>query len=243
MPLSYARTCTQNTHFRADRVDAAVWAEVRFYLADPTKLAQGLASYQAERDHQAAPLRERLGVLDKLIADNHVQLDKLLDLYLSRDFPLEMLTERKTRLSDTIEALEREREELVAQLDADALREEDLQSIHEFASEVAEGLKVADEDFAMRRRIIDMLDVRVTLAIEDGEKIIYPRCRFLDSASLPIGSTSTNIRSLTVIGALFKAIWIAEKAAFRCLPDRDSEQSRRKRCCVSRCKKVCHRHQ
>ena len=30
--------------------------------------------------------------------------------------------------------------------------------------------------------------MRVTLAIEDGEKVIYPRCRFLDGGRLSIAS-------------------------------------------------------
>jgi hypothetical protein len=33
-----------------------------------------------------------------------------------------------------------------------------------------------EEDFEGRRNIIDLLDVRVTLAIEDGEKVAYVHC-------------------------------------------------------------------
>jgi site-specific DNA recombinase len=195
MPLSYARTCKQSTRFAADRVDAAVWDWVRAYLADPEKLAQGLAAYQAERDQASAPLRERISLLDKRIGDKRQQLDKLLDLYLGGDFPKEMLTERKQRLTDTIAALERERADSDAQLTADALSDDDVQSMFAFAAEVAEGLEAADEDFAMRRRIIELLDVRVTLAIEDGEKVIYPRCRFWDGGRLSIAYTSSDIRA------------------------------------------------
>ena len=62
-------------------------------------------------------------------------------------------------------------------------------TIENFARKVSAGLEIADQDFEARRQIIGLLDVRVTLAIEDGEKIAYLRC-LLDEASLPIESTS-----------------------------------------------------
>jgi hypothetical protein len=111
-------------------------------------------------------------------------LDRLLDLYLAGDFPEEMLTERKTRLADIITALEREREGLEARLRGQSLSEDRLQSMFDFAAEVGIGLEEADEDFATRRAIVELLDVRVTLAIEEGKKVIYPPCRFIKSDDL-----------------------------------------------------------
>jgi site-specific DNA recombinase len=184
----YAHTCSQSKHFRADRVDAAVWEWVRSYLADPALLAEGLAAYQAERDQATAPLRERIAVVDKLVADHQAQLTKLLDLYLSSDFPKEMLTDREQRLTDTIAALKRERADLAAQLSVDALTDDDVQGMFAFAAEVAEGLEAADADFDLRRRIIELLDVRVTCAVEDGERVIYPTCRFWSGERLSVAS-------------------------------------------------------
>jgi hypothetical protein len=40
--------------------------------------------------------------------------------------------------------------------------------------EVAKGLE--DADFAAKRHIIEALDVQATLAMEEGEKVIYARC-------------------------------------------------------------------
>jgi len=60
----------------------------------------------------------------------------------------------------------------------------------EFAREVSEGLAVADQDFEARRQIIDLLDVRVTLAIEDRQKVIYARC-LVDETDLSIMSTTS----------------------------------------------------
>ena len=170
--------CNQRKRFRVPDVDDAVWQWVRAYLADPAILAQGLESYQTERERQTAPLRARIDVLDGLVADHRRQLDRLLDLYLVGDFPKEALTERKGRLTGTITALEREREGLAAQLTESTLTEGEVQALFDFAAEVGQGLKEADESFETRRRLIELLDVRATLSVEGGEQVVYPRCTF-----------------------------------------------------------------
>ncbi|MBL7063762.1 MAG: hypothetical protein ISS49_06060 [Anaerolineae bacterium] len=101
-----------STHFRADYVDAAVWDWVKSFLTDPAALAEGLKVEQAEREEANKPLRDRLAVVDDLLADNRRQLERALDLYLSGDFDKERLTERKTRLEKTIAALERKQAHL-----------------------------------------------------------------------------------------------------------------------------------
>jgi len=115
-----ARSCSA-PGFRADQVDAAVWEWVKSFLLDPAVLGRGLSEYQAERDRENAPIRERLKVVDDLLADNRAQLERLLDLYLSGEFPKEALTDRKIRLETTISALEKERAGLVAHLEARTL--------------------------------------------------------------------------------------------------------------------------
>ncbi len=177
-------------NFRADYVDTAVWNWVKSFLSDPTALQGGLNAYQAERERENVPIRERLKVVEDLLADNRAQLKRLLDLYLAGDFPKEMLMERKNRLETTMEALEKERAGLTARLEAQTLTEEQIQSLKDFAAEVAGGLEHADEDFESRRQIIDTLDVRATLAVEDGDKVVYVRCMVGDGV-LSIVNSST----------------------------------------------------
>jgi site-specific DNA recombinase len=171
--------------FRADWVDAAVWAWVKSFLSDPAALTKGLDEYQAGRDKENEPLRARLRVVNDLLADNRAQLERLLDLYLAGAFPKEMLTERKARLETTIAALERERDALAVQIEERTLTGEQVQTLQEFAARVAEGLADADGDFATRRGIIEDLDVCVTLAVEGGQKVVYARC-MLGKDVLPI---------------------------------------------------------
>jgi hypothetical protein len=185
--LHFTHTCAANTgyivdkdcdmrRFRADHVDAIVWEWVEEYLTNPVQLAKGLRKRQAEQHELAEPLRERVKVVEDLLVDHKAQLGRALDLYLSGGFPKEMLTERKTRLEKTIESLERERDNLLERLDRQTITEEQLQTIAEFALEMRKGLDIANADFELRRQLIDMLEMEVTLAIEDEQKIVYVHC-------------------------------------------------------------------
>jgi len=197
--IDTARTCSQPL-FRADQVDAAVWEWVKSFLTNPDTLAEGLRAEQEEREEVNQPLRDRLSVVDNLLDDNRRQLGRALDLYLSGDFSREILTERKERLQKTIQALERERVELAAQLEAQTLTDEQIETIVEFAQSITRGLEKADTDFEARRHIIELLDAQVTLAVEDGEKVVYVRC-MLGEDVLPIAFNSTSARfRQTLIG-------------------------------------------
>jgi hypothetical protein len=139
-------------------------------------MVSGLQEFQREQVKDNEPIRKRLEVLDDLLAENRAQLRRLLDLYLAGDFPKEMLIDRKSRLEEIIDALEREWTGLSAQLEIEAISEEEIQSLRDFAAEVSEGLEQAEEHFETRRRIIEELDVQVTLSVEDGQRVLYARC-------------------------------------------------------------------
>jgi len=183
------RSCDM-PYFRADHVDAVVWNWIKSVLADPVALAEGLRAGQAEREQTSKSLRDKLAVLDDLLSDNRQRLERLLDLYLRGDFPKEILTDRKARLEETVSALERERIDLAAQLEGQILTDDQIEAIRDFVAQVIDGLEVADADFKVRRRVVEMLDVQATLAVEDGQKVIYARC-VLGEEALSIASISS----------------------------------------------------
>jgi site-specific DNA recombinase len=182
------KTCDM-PFIRADHVDAAVWEWVKGLLLNPEALRENLKEQQAEQGRVNKPLYDRLAVIDDLLAENRQKLERLLDLYLAGDFDKELLTGRKARLENMIASLEKERANLVATLEAQTLTDDQILTIADFAKEVAGGLKEAETSFKARRYIIDLLDVRVTMAIEDGQKVAYVQC-LVDEADLSIVSTS-----------------------------------------------------
>ncbi len=189
--LAAKRAC-DNRYFRVDKVDAAVWEWVHGLLLEPETLRKKLEEERAKAEEATKPLRARLAVIDDLLADNRRQLEKLLDLYLSNGaFTKEMLTDRKARLEATIAALEKERADLTTQLEAITLTDEQIQDFEEFAIQTMLDLAARQfGDFERRRKIIDDLDVRVTLAMEDGQRVAYVRCR-IGEAAIPIDRPST----------------------------------------------------
>jgi site-specific DNA recombinase len=104
-PWDYSQPCSNNAYYRADQVDAATWDTITGWLLRPDALKQKLEDSQEKRAKENEPLRARLAVVDDLLNKNREQMERLLDLYLAGDFPKEVLTERKTRLHETIAAL------------------------------------------------------------------------------------------------------------------------------------------
>ncbi|HXV42174.1 MAG TPA: recombinase zinc beta ribbon domain-containing protein, partial [Anaerolineae bacterium] len=178
------RKCTL-PHFTAYEVEASVWGWIKSILTSPEQLAEGLKQYQDQQAQITGPLQERLKIVDDLLAENQTQLQRLLDLYLKGDFPQEMLTERKDRLETTIKNLKDERARLSAHLEAKMLTEEQIRTVKDFAEKVRDGLTAADNNFESQRQIVEMLDIQITLTIENNKKIAYVQCR-LGQERLPI---------------------------------------------------------
>ncbi|MCX6029434.1 MAG: recombinase family protein [Chloroflexi bacterium] len=191
--LDYAHDCDMPS-FRADHVDPKVWEWVRSLLVDDMVLVQGLTAIQSEREQEIGPIRERLRTINALLADNQSQLQRLIDLYLTGAFSKELLLERKLRMETTIGELTHEREGLALRLEAQTLTPERIQGLQSFAAKVGEKLVLADSSLQARKQIIEMLDVRGTLSIEEDQKVVYARC-ILGARDLPITNTTSPARA------------------------------------------------
>ncbi len=120
------------------------------------------------------------------------QLDRVLDLYISGQVQRELLIDKKQQLESTLAAFEKERDELNLNLESEALTDNEIRQIVEFAAQIAEGLEPGDESFEDRRRIIELLDVRASFIVEDNQKYVDVWC-FLGRNKLSIGDpTSRN---------------------------------------------------
>ena len=163
--------------FRLEQVDAAVWQWVTEFLTNPELLEEGMADYQAENEVKNERLIERIGIIDELLADNYAQLNRILDLYLEGGFPKEMLVEKKTRLEQTVRALESEKVDLQDFIEKKTLTPEQYRDIQEFSRKILEGINLLSCDFRTRRQIIELLDIQVTcLADDNGKKFVNLKC-------------------------------------------------------------------
>jgi hypothetical protein len=119
-------------------------------------------------DHHTATWR----TIDSLLSEQRSQLERLLDLYLAGAFDKQHLTDRKMRFEKTIESLEVERNTLMRQVKQVALTERDIQTLQEFGDKIRATLgSEALKTFTAKSYIIDLLDVRARVAIEDGCRV------------------------------------------------------------------------
>jgi site-specific DNA recombinase len=185
------QTCNMPS-FRADQVDFAVWSWLKNLLTDPVSLARKIDAGQAEREAALQPLHDRLDIVNSLLADNRRQLSRLLDLYLAGDLDKTLLVERKNYLERTVAGLEAERGNLAVRLAEQEFSTEQVETLQELAAKVRAGLALIDDPnvgFPIRQQIVDLLDVRAILKIEDGVKIACVTCR-IDVAQLSIVSNA-----------------------------------------------------
>lgn len=84
--------------------------------------------------------------------------------------------EHRSDLSTQTQRLAEQREDIESQIAAARSAKVDLASAEAFAAVVVEGLDMADADPAVRDRIVEMLDIRGTLAVEDGKRVAHLQC-------------------------------------------------------------------
>ena len=180
------KVCNTPT-FRVDDVDNTIWGWVRALLEDPENIRTGLQGMQEETERANQSLYSRLEIIQNRIEESQLQLQKLLDLYLNDDFPREMLQERKARLEETLMNLRKEKVELSSHLHAITVTDEQIEDIEAICAQVRDGLETAT--FEQKRQLIDLLDVRGKLAIENDEKVVYVKC-ILGQQLLSVARTS-----------------------------------------------------
>jgi hypothetical protein len=132
-----------------------------------------------------------LELVQDALEDSHMQMDRLIDLYLTSEFTKEKLSKHRAKLEEQIRDLEAEQSELEHQLEDDIITEDEVETLKALGRKIREGLEEADNDFETRRELIDLLDVTVTLGIENGEKVIEAECR-LGAQAVSIESRNTS---------------------------------------------------
>ena len=71
-------------------------------------------------------------------------------------------------------SLESEHTELLAHIRHVTMTDDQLTFIEEFCATIRTGLDLAD--FAAKRKIIELLDIRGKIAFENGQKVVYLKC-------------------------------------------------------------------
>jgi hypothetical protein len=166
-------------------------------LLDPETLDAGLKSYQELSEVEVTPLRQTLERVEDLLKKKQQRLERLLELYLDEALPKEEYTANRKSLEADIAAAENERRKIQTRLNVETLTPERIADIHEFAQKIGEGLKMIDGDidFDVKRQIINLLDVKIKLAVEDGQQVVYASCVLDINVPLNLRGCYTNSKT------------------------------------------------
>jgi site-specific DNA recombinase len=158
-----------NRSVRADRLEEAVWSDVRALLLEPERLAQEFERRLRGADQTAAARRTSQG-LDKLIGQAKRRIARLVEMYaegyIEKDQFQRDIDIARCRVSD----LESERRSLCEAEDQRAELRLLIGRIDEFGAQVRAGLDTSDRE--VRRRIICALVKQVEIDAEEVH-IVY----------------------------------------------------------------------
>jgi hypothetical protein len=160
-------------------------------IYDPEGLEDGWIKYQSAIEAETAPIRRQLAIVEDGITSHKTKLAKLLDDYLDDILDRDLLIERQARLQAMVKSLTAQRDELQARLQSRAVTKSEFQSMQSFVGQLAERLDLGDYegDIERMQQVIDVLDVRAKLTIEDGEQVLYLTCR-IDSDRFIVKQTT-----------------------------------------------------
>jgi multidrug resistance efflux pump len=140
-------------------------------LANPRAMLEAYHQMQRERDSQQAETLAQIEQIDRLLAREREKRNRLLDLYAEGLITKDELQQKSDGYEQRVAALVDEHEGLAAQLKHVSITDEQLQAVDGFAREALPELERAD--FAVKRAIVEALDMRATLAFEDGQEVVY----------------------------------------------------------------------
>ena len=189
-PRGYAKEYDQRKYFRADEVEPDVWNWIKDLVGNPDTIEEIPSERHKYQEEANRPVLERLRLVQDGLDETNSQMDRRVGLYLTGQFSPDALSKHRMELEDGICDLKRQRSELEEQLNEDTVNEDQIESLKASARGISICLEEADDDFETRRRIIDLLDVMVTLGVEDGKTIIEAECR-IGAGAVPIPSRST----------------------------------------------------
>ena len=163
--------------FRADQVDRAVWTWAYELLRDPARILRGYHEARHQLDGQHAAQRAQLDLLDEQIAVSDRELaETLVDKRKAQSQSLkDRLGQDTQRLGQLLDDLRAKRAAMAAKLGEETITNAEIEQVIRTVAAIHEELDDVDAeaDVATQRKLIEALNLRVTIYIgADGAKWI-----------------------------------------------------------------------
>ncbi len=181
--------------FSGRLVDENVWDWVTNKLLHADNFANGMIFYCEEENKSASRFEEMLKTTDEQIAFAQTQLDRLLDLYLERQITKEVYNGRRLQITNTIEKLEVQKKKVAELQPRASMSPKLINQLKEYFEKIRERLR--DATFEAKRKVIELLNVRGTLAIENGLKVIDVVCQIFPLQRLQMQTSHSSNTGVT----------------------------------------------
>jgi len=91
------------------------------------------------------------------------------------EFSKNQILAKKKEIEHTITGLKKMKEDLSSNLNSDILEEDQIFELKDFLRSIRNSIK--NVNFQTKQRIIELIDLRGKLAIENNEKVVYLSCK------------------------------------------------------------------
>ncbi|MCB0176371.1 MAG: recombinase family protein, partial [Anaerolineae bacterium] len=175
-PKRYGFKCENSKMYKIKVVEDVVWGWIKSILLDENLLDQVLNEYNQIQFEEKQPITGMIEANQAKIEEFQNEKQRLIDGYAAGILSLYDIAPKKTELDKSIQNLKDAITELQADLDFNALNDDELDLIHEYAQRIRKAIDEADNDFEVKRRVLELLMVEVTLSEDDEGKWADIRC-------------------------------------------------------------------
>lgn len=161
--------------FRMNEVNDVIWKWISEMLSKPNSLVEKLKGFQEDAIRSNQALFDRLDIIERRITVTEKQIEKLLFLNLSNALSEEIFHKRKDRFNAILAKLLREQLDITTNLQTQVLSDDQISDITAFCNQIHPGPEVYT--LARKRQILEMLDVRCTLAGENDRRVVNIKCQ------------------------------------------------------------------
>jgi hypothetical protein len=133
-----------------------------------TLTRKALAEVEAEGERKAAPTRRRITTLDELIAENKVELGRVKEMCQRGLYTMDEAAGKKEQLEEALGRLRRERDKLNTSLQRQIRGGKQVRAVLQFAEAQGPNVERATRNFAVRRGLMEDLEVEASLTIDDN---------------------------------------------------------------------------
>lgn len=184
--------CEKLGNIRTDLLDNAIWNWLRSILLDPDTLQKYLEEYQVQQSkpHPLIPLLESNKAK---LADLEAQKARLITAYSAGVLSLDEIATQKVDLDRQIGELKKAIEALQDELRPNILTDGEITHIHELAAKVRRGWDIATNIFRIKREIVELLRVKISLRQVDGIFYADVNCILGENSVIPSSNAKYRI--------------------------------------------------